>query len=55
MDSSEERVVVVIMVGGSTKAGDSNARIMGKKGSWFSTIKRVFLPHSKDKLANGNV
>ncbi|CAL1404713.1 unnamed protein product [Linum trigynum] len=25
---------------------------MGKKGSWFSAIKRVFLPHSKDKLAN---
>ncbi|KDP44236.1 hypothetical protein JCGZ_05703 [Jatropha curcas] len=25
---------------------------MGKKGSWFSAIKRVFLTHSKDKLAN---
>lgn len=25
---------------------------MGKKGSWFSAIKRVFLPHSKEKLAN---
>ncbi|KAL9379944.1 hypothetical protein Peur_028426 [Populus x canadensis] len=25
---------------------------MGKKGSWFSAIKRVFLPNSKDKLAN---
>ncbi|KAJ8755276.1 hypothetical protein K2173_019074 [Erythroxylum novogranatense] len=32
--------------------GDSNARIMGRKGSWLSAIKRVFLPHSKDKLAN---
>ncbi|KAJ6433484.1 hypothetical protein OIU84_017220 [Salix udensis] len=25
---------------------------MGKKGNWFSAIKRVFLPNSKDKLAN---
>ncbi|KAB5512738.1 hypothetical protein DKX38_029766 [Salix brachista] len=25
---------------------------MGKKGSWFSAIKRVFSSHSKDKLAN---
>ncbi|KAJ9178285.1 hypothetical protein P3X46_010182 [Hevea brasiliensis] len=25
---------------------------MGKRGSWFSTIKKVFLPNSKDKLAN---
>uniref|UniRef100_A0A2P2LBS0 DUF4005 domain-containing protein n=1 Tax=Rhizophora mucronata TaxID=61149 RepID=A0A2P2LBS0_RHIMU len=25
---------------------------MGKRGSWFSAIKRVFLPHTKDKLAN---
>ncbi|KAE8076635.1 hypothetical protein FH972_015272 [Carpinus fangiana] len=25
---------------------------MGKKGSWFSAIKRVFSPHSKEKLAN---
>ncbi|XP_044498536.1 protein IQ-DOMAIN 13-like [Mangifera indica] len=25
---------------------------MGKKGSWFSAIKRVFIPHSKEKLAN---
>ncbi|WCJ41231.1 IQ-domain 13 [Euphorbia peplus] len=25
---------------------------MGKKGSWFSAIKKAFLPHSKDKLAN---
>ncbi|KAK8684781.1 hypothetical protein V6N13_040797 [Hibiscus sabdariffa] len=25
---------------------------MGKKGSWFSAIKRVFLPHSKEKLNN---
>ncbi|XP_050209757.1 protein IQ-DOMAIN 13 isoform X2 [Mercurialis annua] len=24
---------------------------MGKKGSWFSAIKKVFLPNSKDKLA----
>ncbi|KAE8698036.1 Protein IQ-DOMAIN 14 [Hibiscus syriacus] len=23
---------------------------MGKRGSWFSAIKRVFLPHSKEKL-----
>ncbi|KAE8717584.1 Protein IQ-DOMAIN 14 [Hibiscus syriacus] len=25
---------------------------MGKRGSWFSAIKRVFLPHSKEKLSN---
>ncbi|CAN1833613.1 Protein IQ-DOMAIN 13 [Linum perenne] len=25
---------------------------MGKKGSWFSAIKRVFLPSSKDKVAS---
>ncbi|KAK6914492.1 IQ motif, EF-hand binding site [Dillenia turbinata] len=25
---------------------------MGKKGSWFSAIKRVFIPNSKEKLAN---
>ncbi|XP_039010753.1 protein IQ-DOMAIN 14-like [Hibiscus syriacus] len=25
---------------------------MGKKGSWFSAIKRVFIPHSKEKLSN---
>ncbi|XVF84292.1 hypothetical protein PTKIN_Ptkin17bG0025400 [Pterospermum kingtungense] len=25
---------------------------MGKKGSWFSAIKRVFIPHSKEKLDN---
>eukprot|EP00257_Ricinus_communis_P022719 XP_015582525.1 protein IQ-DOMAIN 14 [Ricinus communis] len=25
---------------------------MGKKGSWFSAIKKVFLPHPKEKLAN---
>ncbi|XP_044466393.1 protein IQ-DOMAIN 13-like isoform X2 [Mangifera indica] len=25
---------------------------MGKKGSWFSAIKKIFLPHSKEKLAN---
>ncbi|XVF65798.1 hypothetical protein PTKIN_Ptkin09bG0279400 [Pterospermum kingtungense] len=25
---------------------------MGKKGSWFSAIKRVFSPHSKEKLNN---
>ncbi|KAM7278882.1 hypothetical protein ACFE04_006016 [Oxalis oulophora] len=25
---------------------------MGKKGNWFTAIKRVFTPHSKDKLAN---
>ncbi|XP_059655199.1 protein IQ-DOMAIN 14 [Cornus florida] len=27
---------------------------MGKKGSWFSAIKRVFIPNSKEKLANGS-
>lgn len=27
----------------------SNAEKMGKKGSWFSTIKRVFVHDSKDK------
>ncbi|PRQ37735.1 putative IQ motif, EF-hand binding protein [Rosa chinensis] len=26
---------------------------MGKKGSWFSAIKKVFSPHSKEKAANG--
>ncbi|XP_057957241.1 protein IQ-DOMAIN 13-like isoform X2 [Malania oleifera] len=26
---------------------------MGKKGSWFSAIKRVFIPSSKEKLVNG--
>ncbi|KAL6185499.1 hypothetical protein ACLB2K_041632 [Fragaria x ananassa] len=26
---------------------------MGKKGSWFSAIKRVFSPHSKEKVVNG--
>ncbi|XP_010526533.1 PREDICTED: protein IQ-DOMAIN 14 isoform X2 [Tarenaya hassleriana] len=25
---------------------------MGKKGSWFSAIKRVFTPHHKEKLGN---
>ncbi|GMJ08501.1 IQ-domain 13 [Hibiscus trionum] len=25
---------------------------MGKKGSWFSAIKRVFIPHSKEKSSN---
>ncbi|XP_018472539.1 protein IQ-DOMAIN 14 isoform X2 [Raphanus sativus] len=25
---------------------------MGKKGSWFSKIKRVFTPHSKEKLSS---
>ncbi|KAL5574747.1 hypothetical protein UlMin_016446 [Ulmus minor] len=25
---------------------------MGKKGSWFSAIKRVFIPHSKEKSVN---
>ncbi|XWS35344.1 hypothetical protein CRYUN_Cryun21dG0117600 [Craigia yunnanensis] len=25
---------------------------MGKKGSWFSAIKRVFIPHSKEKQNN---
>ncbi|GAB4825474.1 IQ-DOMAIN 14-like [Ancistrocladus abbreviatus] len=27
---------------------------MGKKGSWFSAIKKVFLPNSKEKLGNGS-
>ncbi|XP_039009466.1 protein IQ-DOMAIN 14-like [Hibiscus syriacus] len=27
---------------------------MGKKGSWFSAIKRVLIPHSKEKLSNGS-
>ncbi|CAH2063513.1 unnamed protein product [Thlaspi arvense] len=27
---------------------------MGKKGSWFSAIKRVFTPHSKEKQLNKN-
>ncbi|KAA8527244.1 hypothetical protein F0562_034659 [Nyssa sinensis] len=27
---------------------------MGKKGSWFSAIKRVFIPNSKEKLVNGS-
>ncbi|XP_020422292.1 protein IQ-DOMAIN 14 isoform X1 [Prunus persica] len=27
---------------------------MGKKGSWFSAIKRVFSPHSKEKVVNGS-
>ncbi|KAL6976133.1 IQ-domain [Sarracenia purpurea var. burkii] len=26
---------------------------MGKKGSWFSAIKRVFIPNSKEKTSNG--
>ncbi|XP_010242710.1 PREDICTED: protein IQ-DOMAIN 14-like [Nelumbo nucifera] len=26
---------------------------MGKKGSWFSAIKRVLVPNSKEKIANG--
>ncbi|XP_038679852.1 protein IQ-DOMAIN 14-like isoform X2 [Tripterygium wilfordii] len=34
------------------KGEDTNARNMGKKGSWFSAIKRVFIPHSKEKLAD---
>ncbi|XP_052484239.1 uncharacterized protein LOC105794114 isoform X2 [Gossypium raimondii] len=25
---------------------------MGKKGSWFSAIKKIFFPHSKEKLNN---
>lgn len=25
---------------------------MGKKGSWFSAIKKVFSPHSKEKVVN---
>ncbi|KAJ4969242.1 hypothetical protein NE237_015943 [Protea cynaroides] len=28
---------------------DTNAKVMGKKGSWFSAIKRVFTPNSKEK------
>ncbi|XP_028064032.1 protein IQ-DOMAIN 14-like isoform X2 [Camellia sinensis] len=27
---------------------------MGKKGSWFAAIKRVFVPNSKDKVVNGS-
>uniref|UniRef100_A0A5B6ZHM1 DUF4005 domain-containing protein n=2 Tax=Davidia involucrata TaxID=16924 RepID=A0A5B6ZHM1_DAVIN len=27
---------------------------MGKRGSWFSAIKRVFIPSSKEKLVNGS-
>lgn len=35
---------------------ESNVREMGKKGSWFSAIKKVFTPHSKEKqLSNNNV
>lgn len=30
----------------------SNARKMGKKGSWFAAIKKVFVSHSKDKPTN---
>ncbi|THG02974.1 hypothetical protein TEA_011466 [Camellia sinensis var. sinensis] len=32
----------------------SDARNMGKKGSWFSAIKRVFIPSSKEKPVNGS-
>lgn len=28
---------------------------MGKKGSWFSAIKRAFTPHSKEKQLSNNV
>jgi hypothetical protein len=31
---------------------ESDVGKMVKKGSWFSAIKRVFTPHSKEKLAN---
>ena len=31
---------------------DGKAQNMGKKGSWFSAIKRVFIPNSKEKLVN---
>ena len=31
---------------------NSNATDMGKKGSWFSAIKRVFTHHSKEKVPN---
>jgi hypothetical protein len=34
---------------------ERNVQEMGKKGSWFSAIKRVFTPHSKEKqLSNNN-
>lgn len=36
----------------SLSGRNSNARNMGKKGSWFSAIKRVFSPHSKEKVVN---
>lgn len=31
---------------------NSNATEMGKKGSWFSAIKRVFTHYSKGKVVN---
>ena len=31
---------------------NSNATDMGKKGSWFSAIKRVFTHHSKGKVSS---
>ncbi|KAF7805308.1 protein IQ-DOMAIN 14 isoform X1 [Senna tora] len=34
------------------RAKNSNATEMGKKGSWFSAIKRVFIHHSKEKVVN---
>lgn len=40
------------LISSSSTGRDRNARNMGKKGSWFSAIKRVFLPHSKEKLGN---
>ncbi|CAL5394796.1 unnamed protein product [Camellia sinensis] len=33
---------------------NSDARNMGKKGSWFAAIKRVFVTNSKDKVVNGS-
>jgi len=38
----------------SVSGRDSNATDMGKKGSWFSAIKRVFTHHSKGKVSNIN-
>ncbi|GMH08695.1 hypothetical protein Nepgr_010535 [Nepenthes gracilis] len=35
-------------------SAECNARNMGKKGSWFSAIKRVFISSSKEKVGNGS-
>ena len=47
MLSSFKIVILLQLLGIKT-----NARNMGKKGSWFSAIKRVFIPHSKEKPVN---